>query len=118
MWSLSPVPSFDLWHGIDGSEQQPSPHPGDLQESLQPPNQPFDQPFLPVNQQQIPPEDPQEPLFQPNLFPTPTFTNSMRASPPPVNHLYNEHEFSLLTMLSTTLSHTLLSSSGIKTLIS
>jgi hypothetical protein len=115
MWSPSPVPSFSSWHGIDGPEQQLLSQPDGLQELPLPPNQPFDQFFLPIDQQDILPDDPQEPFFQPNPFPTPAPTNSMRATPPPDNHLYDEcKSSSIITSLKTS-SFTLPPLSGIET---
>ena len=75
-------------------------------------------PFLPVKHQHIPPKDPQDPPFQPNLFHIPALTNSIRFSPLPVNHFYDEHESLLLTLLLMTSSYIPLSSLGIETLAS
>jgi hypothetical protein len=83
MWSPSLVPSFGSWHGIDGPKQQLLPQPDKLQELPLPPNQPFNQFFLPIDQKDMLPDDPQEPFFQPNPFSMHTPTNSMGATPPP-----------------------------------
>jgi hypothetical protein len=112
MCSLSLVLFFSSWHG---PKKQPLPQPDELQEPPLPPDQPFNQHFFPIDQQYMPLDDPQEPFFQPNPFPTPAFTNSMRATPPPDNYLYDKCKSPLIVMSSKTSSYTLSSPLGIET---
>ena len=89
MRSPSPVTSFESWHSIKEPDQQPSPHLEDPQQPFHPPGQHLS----PISQHYIPSAELQEPYFLPDPLPAPTFTNSIKDSPLPVNHLYNGHKF-------------------------
>ena len=93
MCSLSPVPSYESWHGIEEPEQHLSPHLEALQQLFNPSNQQLSligQHFMPLSK-------PQEPYFPPSPLPAPVFADSIKNSPPLVNHLYDECELFLMS---------------------